>query len=171
MDIAGGRGSRRRRVVDWDLHHGDCREVLAGMEAGSVQCCVTSPPYWGLRKYEGVEASVWGGKKTCLCATMSGIMEPKEACHEDMRDLQDTHQGAEQEDLQQKVRGAIGDSGRPMAHAKPAEQLGAEQHKLEGRAKDAGRICLHLGPAGRSEERRVGKECPTMCRSRWSPYH
>ena len=23
----------------------------------------------------------------------------------------------------------------------------------------------------RSEERRVGKECPTMCRSRWSPYH
>ena len=24
---------------------------------------------------------------------------------------------------------------------------------------------------GRSEERRVGKECASMCRSRWSPYH
>ena len=24
---------------------------------------------------------------------------------------------------------------------------------------------------GRSEERRVGKECATLCRSRWSPYH
>ena len=24
---------------------------------------------------------------------------------------------------------------------------------------------------GRSEERRVGKECPYVCRSRWSPYH
>ena len=24
---------------------------------------------------------------------------------------------------------------------------------------------------GRSEERRVGKECHTTCRSRWSPYH
>ena len=24
---------------------------------------------------------------------------------------------------------------------------------------------------GRSEERRVGKECPSKCRSRWSPYH
>ena len=23
----------------------------------------------------------------------------------------------------------------------------------------------------RSEERRVGKECVTTCRSRWSPYH
>ena len=27
-----------------------------------------------------------------------------------------------------------------------------------------------LGP-GRSEERRVGKECLRLCRSRWSPYH
>ena len=24
---------------------------------------------------------------------------------------------------------------------------------------------------GRSEERRVGKECHVVCRSRWSPYH
>src|SRR3546814_11705906 len=28
----------------------------------------------------------------------------------------------------------------------------------------------HLKP-GRSEERRVGKECVSTCRSRWSPYH
>ena len=26
-------------------------------------------------------------------------------------------------------------------------------------------------PQGRSEERRVGKECRIGCRSRWSPYH
>ena len=26
-------------------------------------------------------------------------------------------------------------------------------------------------PTVRSEERRVGKECPVLCRSRWSPYH
>ena len=32
---------------------------------------------------------------------------------------------------------------------------------------------LHLyhGPMTRSEERRVGKECGLLCRSRWSPYH
>src|SRR3546814_5527293 len=29
---------------------------------------------------------------------------------------------------------------------------------------------LHLGRM-RSEERRVGKECVSTCRSRWSPYH
>src|SRR5213596_1592970 len=27
------------------------------------------------------------------------------------------------------------------------------------------------GLGARSEERRVGKECTVLCRSRWSPYH
>ena len=30
---------------------GDAREVLATIPEGSVHCCVTSPPYWGLRDY------------------------------------------------------------------------------------------------------------------------
>src|SRR3546814_5768592 len=30
---------------------------------------------------------------------------------------------------------------------------------------------LGLSTIGRSEERRVGKECVSTCRSRWSPYH
>src|SRR3546814_11268217 len=30
---------------------------------------------------------------------------------------------------------------------------------------------LFLHSAFRSEERRVGKECVSTCRSRWSPYH
>ena len=30
---------------------------------------------------------------------------------------------------------------------------------------------LLSGIMNRSEERRVGKECASMCRSRWSPYH
>src|SRR3546814_20746668 len=29
----------------------------------------------------------------------------------------------------------------------------------------------HLEDETRSEERRVGKECVSTCRSRWSPYH
>src|SRR3546814_2458068 len=33
--------------------------------------------------------------------------------------------------------------------------------------------CCHglCGTCKRSEERRVGKECVSTCRSRWSPYH
>jgi DNA modification methylase len=39
------------------IHQGDCVEVMAGMEADSVHCCVTSPPYWSLRDY-GVEGQL-----------------------------------------------------------------------------------------------------------------
>lgn len=37
---------------------GDCRETLKALGAGTVQCVVTSPPYWGLRSYlpEGSES-------------------------------------------------------------------------------------------------------------------
>ena len=39
---------------------------------------------------------------------------------------------------------------------------------------NSGELTCLLGANGvgkRSEERRVGKECASMCRSRWSPYH
>jgi DNA modification methylase len=36
---------------------GDCRAVLAGLPAKSVHCCVTSPPYFGLRDY-GVDGQI-----------------------------------------------------------------------------------------------------------------
>src|SRR3546814_3895418 len=35
---------------------------------------------------------------------------------------------------------------------------------------NAGRRLFEDGPQPRSEERRVGKECVSTCRSRWSPY-
>src|SRR3546814_7220375 len=34
-----------------------------------------------------------------------------------------------------------------------------------------GRLATRLQAWTRSEERRVGKECVSTCRSRWSPYH
>ena len=49
-----------------------------------------------------------------------------------------------------------------------------------GEVKALNDVSLHLkegevlgivGESGRSEERRVGKECRIGCRSRWSPYH
>src|SRR2546421_3658503 len=47
-----------------------------------------------------------------------------------------------------------------------AENAAAVQAAFEGPQPDAVLLDLQL-PDGRSEERRVGKEC----RSRWSPYH
>src|SRR3546814_12134119 len=34
-----------------------------------------------------------------------------------------------------------------------------------------GALTVEAGATDRSEERRVGKECVSTCRSRWSPYH
>lgn len=33
------------------IYHGDCREVLPQLAAAAVHTCVTSPPYFGLRRY------------------------------------------------------------------------------------------------------------------------
>ena len=35
------------------------------LEDESVQCVVTSPPYWGLRQYAGEQEQVWGGDSAC----------------------------------------------------------------------------------------------------------
>src|SRR3546814_8772789 len=45
--------------------------------------------------------------------------------------------------------------------------LGASQRTVQ-RALDS---LAAAGKVQRSEERRVGKECVSTCRSRWSPYH
>jgi site-specific DNA-methyltransferase (cytosine-N4-specific) len=48
---------------DVTLYHGDCREVMRSLPAASVHCCVTSPPYWGLRDYG---TATWeGGDAGC----------------------------------------------------------------------------------------------------------
>jgi site-specific DNA-methyltransferase (adenine-specific) len=47
------------------LLEGDCRQTLATLPEGSVQCVITSPPYYGgrliLREY-GARPVVWGGE-------------------------------------------------------------------------------------------------------------
>lgn len=42
---------------DFTLYHGDCIDVLRQLPDKSVDCCVTSPPYWGLRDY-GVDGQI-----------------------------------------------------------------------------------------------------------------
>lgn len=37
---------------DLTILTGDCLNILPDLAAESVQCCVTSPPYWGLRDYD-----------------------------------------------------------------------------------------------------------------------
>src|SRR3546814_12534745 len=55
--------------------------------------------------------------------------------------------------------------GHELVHADPLGKRGVDVHRLAG---DAAALFLILD---RSEERRVGKECVSTCRSRWSPSH
>ena len=55
-DLLGGTANVRPTAI---LLEGDARQLPLAAE--SVQCVVTSPPYWGLRDY-GLSPSVWGGE-------------------------------------------------------------------------------------------------------------
>ena len=47
----------------FDLLQGDCLEILKTLPDESVDCCVTSPPYYGLRDYQ---TALWvGGDESC----------------------------------------------------------------------------------------------------------
>ena len=39
--------------MTWRILEGDCTDRLKELDAGSIQTVVTSPPYWGLRSYDG----------------------------------------------------------------------------------------------------------------------
>ena len=59
--------------------------------------------------------------------------------------------------------------------SKAQRQLGALVYSLKKSGEENDDLINHyvevIAAVERSEERRVGKECLRLCRSRWSPYH
>lgn len=55
----------------YTLHLGDCRDVLRTLPDASVHCCVTSPPYFGLRDY-GVDGQM--GLETSPAEFVAGMV-------------------------------------------------------------------------------------------------
>lgn len=58
---------------------GDCLQRLREIEAGSVQCCLTSPPYFGLRDYE-VEPTAWPAVDFAPMAGLPMVVVPAQRC-------------------------------------------------------------------------------------------
>lgn len=49
--------------MNYEIKQGDCLEVLKTLPSESINCCITSPPYWGLRDYGTAK---WeGGDERC----------------------------------------------------------------------------------------------------------
>src|SRR3546814_3751327 len=87
-------------------------------------------------------------------------------------DLEATLEGAFVEAWSQ-LREGVAQSALIVYHDQPLPDLYAPQNRSVTQSIALGlRVGLPgEGRRGRSEERRVGKECVSTCRSRWSPYH
>lgn len=60
-------GLRRseKQVGEATLKVGDARDLLSQLEARSVQCVVTSTPYWGMRVYDNERDIHWADGESC----------------------------------------------------------------------------------------------------------
>ena len=70
-------------------HPVDALTGVRNMPDESVQCIVTSPPYWGLRVYDGAPDLVWGGDADCE-HVYSGQCGPKTSQPNRKRSLKST---------------------------------------------------------------------------------
>lgn len=59
--------------MNWTLHCGEARAVLETLPAASVNCVVTSPPYWGLRDYGHAEQIGLEPSPEAFVATLVGV--------------------------------------------------------------------------------------------------
>jgi DNA modification methylase len=59
-------------------YHGDCLEVLPTLDVGSVQCIVTSPPYWRMRQYTDDPREI--GREATPAAYVAALVAVFAAC-------------------------------------------------------------------------------------------
>lgn len=99
------------------IFNGDCLEVLKALPNGLVDCCVTSPPYYGLRDYG---TGTWvGGDPSCPHRRMS-------------KQSAKTITGHAQEELKGNVGDAIYKSVCPLCGAvRVDKQIGLEESPEE----------------------------------------
>src|SRR3546814_2391265 len=84
--------------------------------------------------------------------------------------ISDAIRGDYADDARPQLFVTIMHGGMPFA-AQLAFALGERGLDVEFDYLHATRYRGNTSGSGRSEERRVGKECVSTCRSRWSPYH
>jgi len=67
-----------------DIKKGDCRDVLKTLDEKSINTCITSPPYYGLRDYQ---TGTWeGGDPNCTHQRMTKISKDTSTGHRGMYD-------------------------------------------------------------------------------------
>ena len=86
---------------------------------------------------------------------------------DDFKAFQESLQSSVAKEMQQMremITQLFAKNGTPPLTVEEPIPSKAEEASAKAKAEAAAK-------AARSEERRVGKECTSWCRSRWSPYH
>jgi len=98
---------------------GDCLDVMRGIPDGVVQCCITSPPYWGLRDYgvdgqHGLESTIdeYVAKMVEIFAEVRRVLRDDGTCWLNLGDSYSGSWGAMSHDIEGKAR-RTGTNGRP----------------------------------------------------------
>lgn len=125
------------------LLQGDCRVTLPTLPERSVQACITSPPYWGLRDY-GTEPLVWGGepevqndcKHEFWAEPVTVPVTPLSHCR---------LCGGHAHEWGSVIRGVTKDAQHHPGHEGPAYQLQAEFQKTHGSFCSCGAWLGNLG--------------------------
>jgi DNA modification methylase len=84
----------------YTIHCGDALSVLRDLAAASIDCCVTSPPYWGLRDYGsdqqiGLEATPeeFVAKLVAVFAEVRRVLKPEGTLWLNLGDSYTSHPG------------------------------------------------------------------------------
>lgn len=139
----------------------------------TIDCCVTSPPYWGLRDY-GVPASVWGGSQDCSHVWGEPI-QVNATNHTDKRRWNHTRNGRDEEQPIEKrvawLRTVVVDQGsicvrcggwRGKLGLEPTPELFTENivavfREVRRVLKPSGTLWLNIGDSYASGAGRVGE--------------
>jgi DNA modification methylase len=127
---------RKSDEVTHQIIHGDAIAALSHFTDNSIDCCVTSPPYWGLRDY-GVEGQI-GLEKTpeefvarlvAVFAEVRRVLKPEGTCWVNLGDSYAAHPGQRKATdkpghKQATSAGSIGAPSRIVATLKPKDLVG-----------------------------------------------
>jgi len=132
------------------LLQGHVIDILKSLPDNSVQCVITSPPYWGLRDYK-VEPVIWNENKECTHIWKE--TQPRRERHEtdvvDSGSIQATNVGSNCDLMPQQIcslcsawRGSLGLEPTPELFVKHIVDIFREVKRV---LRDDGTVWLNLG--------------------------
>jgi len=144
---------------------GECKETMREFPDESIDLCVTSPPYWGLRDYGG-DSQIWGGDPNCE-HEWAITPPPRQRSESDVKDLnskQATMRGTNYDSQPGNIcvkcgawRGSLGLEPHPQLYVDHLVEICREVKRV---LKKEGSFWLNLGDSYFGGKGKSGYELP-----------